>query len=731
MKKDVIKISGMTCAGCSSGLEKFLNKQEGITRAEVNLVMSNAYVEYDENIVDLEKIAEFVKQAGFRSLGIDKFEEEKKSLKKDRIKLIITMVLGIFLFGICILNMLKKDIPYIDMHENPKIYAITLAILSTSIISLSFNIIINGVKKIVHRMPNMDSLISIGVITSYLYSIYSLIMTLFVNTEYVNKVYFESAAMVIVFTNIGRYIDSRSKIKVKDAITKLMTITPAKATIIKDEYEEKINIDEINIGEIVICKPGEKIAVDGTVVSGFTHIDDSFITGESMPKAKKKGDKVMAGSINLDGYIEYIAEKIGKDSLVSEIVRTVAKTLNSKTNVEKVADKICVFFVPTIIIIAIISLIVWLILGRTIFFSLNIFISVLVVACPCALGLATPMANTVAIGTSVRKGILIKNNNIFENLNKIDTVVFDKTGTLTLGKLRIHEIYKYNGVSENRILQLIGTIERKSEHPIAKAITHRCIKQGIKIGQAREAELLTGLGIKSRYKGEDILIGSKKLMIENNIAINEEDEQRLYDEGDMVIFVAVDKELISMIGLKDTVKDEAKEVIDELNKAGIETIMLTGDNEKTARLIAEEIGVYNIIANVMPNEKVKVIQKLKQKGKKIMMVGDGINDAPSLVSADISVSMEEGTDIAKDSSDIVIMNGDLTRISMLFKMGTKTFKVIKQNLFWAFIYNIVMIPIAAGVLAKLNISLTPMYSAMAMTISSIAVIINSLRLKRV
>jgi len=731
MKKDVIKISGMTCAGCSSGLEKFLNKQEGIIKAEVNLVMSNAIVEYDEKIVNLDKLAEYIEAAGFKSLGIDKYDEDEKVFKKDKIKLFITIVLGLILFVICILNIFEVDYLGINMNRNPKVYASVLAVLSTIIVVMSFNTIINGVKKLIHKMPNMDTLISIGVITSYLYSIYSLIMTLFVNAQYVNRIYFESAAMVLVFRNIGKYIDSKSKVKVKEAITKLMTITPTKATIIRDEYEIKVNIDEINKDEIVICRPGEKIAVDGEIVEGITHIDESFITGESVPKAKGKGDKVVAGSINLDGYIEYRAERIGKDTVVSEVVRTVVNSLNSKTNVEKIADRICRYFVPAILIIATISLITWLILGKSLIFAINIFISVLVVACPCALGLATPMANTVATGTSVKKGILIKNNQIFENLNKIDTVVFDKTGTLTLGKLRIDEIYKYGGVSENRILQLIGTLERKSEHPIAKAIIHRCIKQGIKIGQAREAELLTGLGIKSRYKGEDILIGSKKLMTKNNIAINEEDAQKLLETGDMVIFVAVDKELISMIGLKDTVKDEAKEVIENLNNNSLETIMLTGDNHKTAKLIGDELGISNIIANVLPKQKAKKIEEFIKKGKNVMMVGDGINDAPSLVKSNISVSMENGADIAIDSSDVVVMNGDLTRISTLFMLGKKTMRVIKQNIFWAFAYNIIMIPIAAGIITKLNIKLNPTYSAIAMTISSIIVVLNSLRIKRV
>ena len=372
-----------------------------------------------------------------------------------------------------------------------------------------------------------------------------------------------------------------------------------------------------------------------------------------------------------------------------------------------------------------------LFLDRSFYEAFETFVTILVVACPCALGLATPMATTVATGTSVKKGILIKNSNVLENMNKIDTVVFDKTGTLTDGKLKISEIYKYSDLSENGILQLVGTIERKSEHPIAKAIVKRCSKQGIKLGQVREVEILTGLGVKARYKGQDVLIGNKKLMIDNNVTVNEDDELKLYSEGNVVVFVAIDNILVSIIGLKDKIKDSAKEVIEKLIKRNLSVIMLTGDNEKTAKQVAEEVGITTVIANVLPNEKSNKINELKNNGKKIMMIGDGINDAPGLVKADVSVSLEEATDIAIDSSDVVIMNSDLTKIDTLLNVGKKTFKVIKQNLFWAFIYNIIMIPIAAGVLINLDIMLNPMYAALAMTISSISVVLNSLRLKRI
>ncbi len=731
MKKVLIKIEGMTCAGCSSGLEKYLNKQNGIIKAEVNLVMNNANIEYDEKVIDLDKIDNFVKEAGFKSLGPDNFQIEKNNFKKEKIKLIITIVLGIVIMYLSMAHMVGLKVPYINIENNPILYGIVLAVLSTVIIGLSFKIIINGTRKLIHKMPNMDTLISIGVVTSYIYSIYSLIMSIIVDISYIHSVYFESAAMVIVFTKIGRYIDSKSKIKTKEAITKLMTITPNKAVVIREDEEILVSIDEINKGDIVVCKPGEKIAVDGTVVNGNSHVDESFITGESIPKEKKKGNKVVAGAINIDGYLEYSAEKIGKDSTVSEIVKMVAQAVNSKAPISKFADKVSYYFVPTIILVAIISLIIWIILGETIGFALNIFISVLVIACPCALGLATPIATTIATGTSVKNGILIKNSEILENINKINTVVFDKTGTLTEGSISISKIHRYSDLSENAILQLAGSIEKKSEHPISKAIVDRCNKLSIKLINIDKFEVLSGLGIKAIYEEKEVLIGSKKFMIENGIKINEEDEEKLYLEGNTVIFISVDNLLVSAIGLKDKAKGSAKEIVNRLNKRNIEVLMLTGDNEKAAKIISNETGITNVISNVLPSEKSKKIQEIKNSGKKVMMVGDGINDAPSLVNADIGVSLEDATDIAIDSSDVVIMNNDLMKIDFLFSISKKTLKIVKENLFWAFIYNIIMIPIACGVLKEFDILLNPMYSAIAMTISSITVVLNSLRLKRV
>ena len=731
MKKVLIKVDGMTCAGCASGLEKTLNSKEGIIKADVNLVMCDASIEYDERIINLDNINSFIKEAGFKSLGEDKFDIEKKSFKKESVNLIITIALGVILMYISMGHMVNLKIPFFDINNNPKWHATILMVLSTLIISLSYKVIVNGIKRLIHKTPNMDTLISVGVITSYIYSMYFFVFTLAVNTMGVHKLYFESAAMIIVFTKIGRYIDGRSKIRTKEAIAKLMSITPNVAFLSRDGKIVKVTIDEIKKGDIVIARPGEKIAVDGTVTNGNTHIDESFITGESIPKAKKKDDKVVAGSINLDGYIEYVAEKIGKDSTVSEIVKMVVNAVNSKAPIANFADKVSYYFVPTIICISILSFITWLILRANFSFALNIFMSVLVIACPCALGLATPIAVAIATGSLVKKGMLIKNSKVLESVNKIDTIVFDKTGTITDGNLSISNIYRYDSLSENGILQIIGAMEKKSEHPIAKAIVNRCNELEIKLTKIKDVQNIAGYGVKTEYNGKEVLVGSKNFMVENNVSLEKVDEKEVYQAGNVVIFISIGGILVSIIELKDKIKPEAKEVMSKIKGEKIEVIMLTGDNENTARKVADEIGIDNVISGVLPKGKAKKIENLKKAGKNVMMVGDGINDAPSLALADIGVSLEGATDIAIDSSDVVIMNNDLSKIVTLLKASRKALKIIKENLFFAFIYNIIMIPVAAGVMYSVGILLNPMYAALAMTISSVTVVLNSLRLKKI
>ena len=739
MKKVLLKIDGMTCSACSSGLEKFLNKQEGIKQAQVNLVMNHASIEYDEKILDIPKIEKFVEKAGFESLGIDKLEKEEKKQSKEKYKLVLLTILAIFILYISMGQMVGLPIfKIINMHENPINFSILQLVLSIFAIFLGRDILKNGYKNLIHKTPNMDTLVGLGVISSLLYSMYNTYRIFLGDTEVVHHLYYESIVIILFFIKIGKYIEGRNKDKTKEAIQELMMITPNLATIEKNGKPVQVTLDEINRGDIIICKPGEKIAVDGEIVEGITHIDESFITGESVPVKKHTGDKVIAGSINYDGSIKYKAEKIGKESTVSEIVRMVVEATNTKAPIAKIADIISGYFVPAIILIAILSSIIGLILGKDIGFVINIFITVLVVACPCSLGLATPLAIVMASGLASRKGILIKSSESLENAHKIKSIVFDKTGTLTKGRLSISKIYNYSNLKEEEIIGAVGSIENHSEHPIAKGIVKYAKEKNILVNLEKVSDFrnMSGLGIEAKYNGETYLIGNKKLMQENNIFLNEtikenkiSDDTLLEKDGNSILFIVKEKKLIALIGVKDIIKENAKEVIKKLKNKNIQTIMLTGDNEETAKAIGNEIGIENVIASVVPKQKAEKITKLKENGM-VMMCGDGINDSISLVKADIGVSVGSGTDIAMDSSDVVLMKDDLDRINDLINISKKTMRVIKQNLFWAFFYNVCMIPIAAGILIPFGISMNPMFAAFSMTISSVTVTLNSLRLKK-
>ena len=751
MKKVLLKIGGMTCSACSSGLEKFLNRQDGIESASVNLVMNNANIQYDEEKLNLEQIEKFVEKAGFESLGIDNFQKEEKKQNNQKYKLIALGVLAVITLYISMGHMVGLPaIPYLDMHENPINFAVILLILSLLTCIFGWDILKNGYKNLIHKSPNMDTLVGLGVLSSILYSLYGTIMIIKGNHDYVNNLYYESAVIIIFFIKIGKYVENRNKDKTKEAISQLMMITPKHATMLRDGEQVQVTIDEIAKGDIVVCKPGEKIAVDGEIINGVTHIDESFITGESLPVKKEKGKKVIAGSINYEGTIEYKAEKIGKESTVSEIVKLVVEATSTKAPIAKIADKISGYFVQVIMLIALVSGLVWLIINHDISFAINVFISVLVVACPCSLGLATPLSIVIASGESSKKGILIKNSESLENAHKVKTIVFDKTGTLTKGKLTLSKMYNYtknivdnkkeenslNSLSDEDILKITAGIEAKSEHPIARGIVQEAKERKIELERVRKFENLAGLGVIAEYNGEKYFIGNKKLMEQNNIIFDtnfsiDKDEEELQKEGNSLLFVAKDNKLIALLGVKDNVKENAKDVISKLKARNINVIMLTGDNEKTAESIADLIGIDNVIAGVMPKDKAETIENLKKNNELVMMCGDGINDSVSLVKADIGVSVGSGTDVAMDSSDIVLMNNDLEKIVELIDISKKTIRNIKQNLFWAFFYNLCMLPIAIGLFSPFGIIINPMMASIAMTISSITVTLNSLRLKSI
>lgn len=712
MKKVVLNIEGMTCSACSNGLEKYLNKQEGVISASVNLVMATALIEYEDNL-SIKDLNRFVKEAGFKSLGEKK--EEKKS--NELTKLIIFSILGIILMYISMGQMINLPTPKIlNMMESPRVYAITLMILSLLFIFYGFDIIKNGIKNIVHKMPNMDSLVGVGVIVNFVYSLWNTIQVFMGNTSLVHHLYFESSAIIILFVKIGRYIDKKNKDKAVDTIKNLVTITPKNGTILKDGKELQVTINEIQKGDTIISKPGEKIAVDGTIINGKTHTDESFITGESKPVSKKVGDTVIAGSINYDGYIEYRAEKIGRDSSISNIVKMVVEATNTKAPIARIADKISGYFVPAIFIIVLISFILNFIITKDINESILALVSVLVVACPCALGLATPLAMVVAIGNCSRRGILVKSSETLEAINKVDTIVFDKTGTLTTGKMSIAD-----GVYNEVTLKILKSLEKNSNHPLAKSIYNN----ERDIFEVQDFEEVPGLGVKGIINGKQYYAGNYKYVEKMNVENKLRDNEAIFaSKGESIVYLFDEKETILIIGLADTIKKDITDTIKKLEKLDKKIIMLTGDNEKTARAIAKQIGIENIISNVNPEQKLAKIKELN-KNNNVAMVGDGINDSPSLKAAIVGISVENGTDISADSADVILLNENMNNIVKIFDLGKRTIRIIKENLFWALFYNVCMIPLATGLLP---IALNPMIASLAMTLSSLTVVLNSLRL---
>lgn len=731
MKSIILAIDGMTCSACSNGLEKYLNKQNGIYEANVNLVMANATITYDEQILNQEKIEKYVKQAGFKSLGLFKKIDIEKNNKKEKRKFIIFTILAIITMYISMGHMIGlPTINFLNAEYNPINYAVSLLVLTIAFFGYGYDILKNGYKNLIHKIPNMDTLVAIGVISSFIYSLYGMYMIIKGHMHYTMSLYFESTAIVIYFVKLGRYIDGISKDKTKDAIKKLVEITPNKAVIEVDGKQKEVTLDEIKKGDIVISKAGDKIAVDGEIIEGRTHLDESFITGESKPATKNVGDKVIAGSLNYDGFIKYKAEKIGKESTVSEIVKLVVEASNTKAPIAKIADQISGYFVLVVIIIAIISFIAYLILGYDFGTALSTFVTVLVVACPCSLGLATPLAIVISEGICASNGILVKKSEILENASKINTVVFDKTGTLTYGKLRISQIYNYSNLSEKELIKIAGSIEETSTHPIGKSFVEYMQENKIAKLEAKNIENIAGYGLTGEIDNKKIILGNRKIIEKFSIKNkHSEDEKVLANNGNSIIYVANEKEILALIGVNDIVRKNAKDAIGNLKKRNIETIMLTGDNKETAEKIGKELGIDKVISNVLPSQKSETVKQLKENGNKVMMCGDGINDSPALTNADIGVSVKSGTDIAMDSSDVILTKNDLDSILKLIKISEKTIKNIKQNLFWAFFYNCLMIPVAVGILKPIGISINPMIASLAMVFSSFTVILNALRLK--
>ena len=728
MKNITLKIGGMSCSACSNSLEKFLNKQPGIINATVNLVLACANIDYDDSI-NLAVINNYIKMSGFEPLGIYKIESEKTTKKFDLIKLVVFSILTVLFLYIAMGHMLHiPTIPLLDQHISPKNYAITLLILTIPYIIYGFKIFKNGIKNIIYRSPNMDTLVTIGFIASFLFSLINTIILLANKTTTADNLYYDCCIVVIFFVNLGRFIDVSAKEKTKSAIKDLVQITPEYAYIKKDNEIKQVTIDEVKIDDILVAKAGDKIAVDGIIISGSCYTDESFLTGESKPVKKSIDSNVIAGSILQNGYVEYLAKKIGKDSTISEIVRLVVSATNSKSKISRIADKVSSYFVPTIILISIITLLTYLVLGKSFSEAISSFVSILVVACPCALGLATPLAIVISTGSLAKVGILVKQGNILEVANKIDTIVFDKTGTLTNGKLNISEIIEY----KPNFLNYAISLESKSNHPISSAFMNYAKLNKIDLLDVDDFEIIEGIGLKGRISNKQVYLGNHKLFDILNLNNNHiTDEQKLKEKGNSIVYVIINNEVYGLIGINDTIKAEAFEVIKNIKSKNIDIIMLTGDNLETATIVGNELGIKNICADVLPQEKVNVVQGLIDNKKLVMMVGDGINDAPSLTAATIGVGINNGTDIALNASIVVLMNNNLNRIYDLINISNKTIINIKQNLFWAFFYNILMIPLAIGLFKPLGFSLNPMIAGIGMTFSSLTVILNALRLLRI
>ncbi|EEY34934.1 heavy metal translocating P-type ATPase [Pseudoleptotrichia goodfellowii] len=737
MKESIYNVTGMSCAACARTVENVLNKNENI-EAHVNIATEKVNIKYDEKKYDFEKIKEIVENSGY-GLIETLSEEEKMQIYENRIKslrnrLILSIIFIIPLFYISMGHMVRLFLPnVINPEKNALIYAVAQLILTLPIVYAGRDFFIHGFKNLLRKSPTMDSLIAIGSSAAIFYSLYATYMIAIGDGEHHMNLYYESAGTIITLILLGKLLEARTKGQTSSAIKKLIGLQPKKAKIIENGQEKEVLIENIKTGNIIIVRPGEKIPVDGRIIKGSTSIDESMITGESIPVTKNEGDKVIGGSINKNGSIEFEATEIGKDTVLSQIIRLVEEAQGSKAPISRMADIVAGYFVPAVIFIAVVTGSVWYIGGSGLTTALTFFISVLVIACPCALGLATPTSIMVGTGKGAEKGILIKSGEALETAHKIKTVVLDKTGTITKGKPVLTDLKIYGNYNENEVLQLAASAESKSEHPLAEAIVNKAEEKNIELKKHEKFRAMPGYGIRVQMDEKEIQIGNRKLMTSKKIDINqaEKDYEILSDEGKTPIFISVNNELAGLAGVSDVIKETSKEAVERFHKLGLEVIMLTGDNEKTAKYIAKEVGIDKVIAGILPFQKSEEIKKLQSQGKFTAMVGDGINDSPALAQANVGIAIGSGTDIAIESADIVLIRNDLKDVAEAIELSRATITNIKENLFWAFFYNVIGIPFAAGIFYAFfnGPKLDPMIAAFAMSLSSVSVLLNALRLK--
>lgn len=769
--KERFDVTGMTCSACSSHVEKSVSKLTGVENVSVNLLTNSMQVEFDENKLDTAGIIKAVEDAGYGAAvkdgraksgtktsgqfgsqennGLSAVEQNVKNMKK---RLIISLIFWIPLMYVSMGHMIYQwlNIPmppftmnFLHGNENAITYAFTQFLLLLPILIANQKYFKNGFKTLWHRSPNMDSLIAIGAGAAILYGIFAIYRIgyamghgdMAVVHQYAHDLYFESAGTILTLITIGKYLETKSKGKTSEAITKLLNLAPKTVTVVRDGVEQVIDATDVEKGEIFLVKPGESVAVDGIVLEGKSSFDESAITGESIPVPKQEGDTIVSASMNKSGLIRAKATKVGEDTTIAQIIRLVEEASSSKAPIAKMADKIAGVFVPTVITIALITGIIWLISGATFEFAMSTAIAVLVISCPCALGLATPVAIMVGTGKGAENGILIKSGDALEAAHQIDTVVLDKTGTITQGKPVVTDIICAAGknADKTQLLQIAGSLEKGSEHPLAEAIVNYCVTNNISLEKVTDFNALFGKGIEGTVSGTHYFAGNEKMMEEKGISLSTEQKnqiQALAKQGRTPLLFADGKQFLGIVAVADVVKPTSKEAVQKFRDYSIHVIMLTGDNEVTAQAIKEQVGIDEVIAGVLPTQKEEKISALKQAGHKVAMIGDGVNDAPALASADVGIAIGAGTDVAIESADIVLMKNDLLDAVGAVKLSKAVIRNIKENLFWAFFYNSIGIPLAAGVLYPLfQIKLNPMFGAAAMSLSSVCVVSNALRLR--
>lgn len=726
------QITGMTCSACAGRIERTLNKLDGVDKANVNFAAEKLYVSFDDKNITESEIVSAIKKAGY-NIAEKNAKAEMPAHKKLLIRFIISMCFTVPLLVISMGHMVGMPLPkIIDPMENPLNFAIIQLALTIPVMITGYMFYLKGIKNLFRLSPNMDSLIAVGTLSSVVYGIFAITKIRNGHEHMAMELYFESAAVILTLITLGKYLESLSKGKSSQAIKELMELSPKIATVRRGKKELQVKSELVQIGDTVIVKPGEKFPVDGTVTLGTTSVDESMLTGESMPVTKNVGDKVIGATVNKNGYIEYTAEKIGEDTAISQIIKLVEEAQGKKAPIARLADVISAYFVPAVILLAIIAAVGWKISGESNDFCITIFISVLVIACPCALGLATPTAILIATGQGAKNGILIKGGEVLENAHKINTVVFDKTGTITEGVPVVTDIIS-NGMDENDLLLYAAAAEKRSEHPLGDSIVKEAKIRNLTISDAENFESISGMGIKATVCGKQVIIGNEKIMNENDISINDfiSNISDFANQGKTAVICAVDETIAGIVAISDQIKETSRSAVSKLENKGINTVMLTGDNKQTALTIAGYAGIKNVIYEVLPEDKAAEIKKLQENGKITAMVGDGINDAPALAQSDVGIAIGSGTDIAIESADIVLMNGNPEGVNTAIKLSHATIRNIKQNLFWAFGYNILGIPIAMGLLHIFGGPLlNPMIAAAAMSLSSVSVLSNALRLRK-